>query len=224
VAYSIDFSDIWPRLPYLLGGAWLSLQIAFLAFCGGMVIGLFGAMAQAFGGPWVRRPVDAYVSLFTNTPQLVQIYFIFFALPDWGVLLSPYHAVLIGMTLNAGAYLTQIQRTGFESVHRPEIEAAETLGFSKLQSVRHVILPHIMRTLFPPLSNLYILMTLGTSMAAVFGVEELTGRAFNVNSETFRSIEVFSLTAVVYILITFVATFLLAGAGRKLFRARMNVL
>ena len=80
-----------------------------------------------------------------------------------------------------------------------------------------------MRTLFPPLSNLYILMTLGTSMAAVFGVEELTGRAFNVNSETFRSIEVFSLAAVVYIVITFVATFLLAGAGRKLFRARMNV-
>ena len=223
MAYSIDFSDIWPRLPYLLGGAWLSLQIAFLAFCGGMVIGLFGAMAQTFGNRWVRRPVDGYVSLFTNTPQLVQIYFIFFALPDWGVLLSPYHAVLIGMTLNAGAYLTQIQRAGFASVHRAEIEAAETLGFSKLQSVRYVILPHIMRTLFPPLSNLYILMTLGTSMAAVFGVEELTGRAFNVNSETFRSIEVFSLTAVAYIVITFVATFVLATAGQKLFRARMKV-
>jgi polar amino acid transport system permease protein len=127
------------------------------------------------------------------------------------------------MTLNAGAYLTQIQRTGFASVHRAEIEAAETLGFSKLQSVRYVILPHIMRTLFPPLSNLYILMTLGTSMAAVFGVEELTGRAFNVNSETFRSIEVFSLTAVAYIVITFAATFVLATTGRKLFRARMKV-
>jgi polar amino acid transport system permease protein len=224
VAYTIDFADIWPRLPYLLGGAWLSLQIAFLAFCGGMVIGLLGAMAQSFSGPWLRRPVDAYVSLFTNTPQLIQIYFIFFALPDWGILLSPYDAVLIGMTLNAGAYLTQIQRAGFASVHRAEIEAAETLGFTKLQSVRYVILPHIMRTLFPPLSNLYILMTLGTSMAAVFGVEELTGRAFNVNSETFRSIEVFLIAAGIYIVITFVATFLLAGIGRNFFRARMKLI
>ena len=127
--------------------------------------------------------------------------------------LSALPPLQIGMTLNAGAYLTQIQRAGFASVHRAEIEAAETLGFSKLQSVRYVILPHIMRTLFPPLSNLYILMTLGTSMAAVFGVEELTGRAFNVNSETFRSIEVFSLTAVAYIVITFVATFVLPAAG-----------
>lgn len=220
--YVVDFSGIWPRVPYLLGGAWLSLQIAFLAFCGGMVIGLFGAMAQAYGNVWVRRPVDAYVSAFTNTPQLVQIYFIFFALPDLGLLLSPYAAVVIGMTLNAGAYLTQVQRAGFSSVHRAEIEAAETLGFTKMQSVRFVILPHIMKTLFPPLSNLYILMTLGTSMAAVFGVEELTGRTLNVNSETFRSVEVFLVAAVIYIVITLVATFLLAGFGRRFFRARMN--
>ena len=224
MAYTFDFGVILARLPYLLGGAWLSLQIAFLAFCGGMVIGLFGAMAKTYGAAWLRRLVDAYVSAFTNTPQLVQIYFIFFALPDWGILLSPYHAVVIGMTLNAGAYLTQIQLAGFASVHRAEIEAAETLGFTRLQSVRYVILPHIMRTLFPPLSNLYILMTLGTSMAAVFGVEELTGRAFNLNSETFRSIEVFLIAAAIYVVITFVATFRLAGVGRRFFRARMNLI
>ncbi len=220
--FAVDFSDIWPRVPYLLGGAWLSLQIAFLAFCGGMIIGLFGAMAKTYGGPWLRRIVDIYVSFFTNTPQLVQIYFIFFALPDWGVRFSPYVAVLLGMTLNAGAYLTQVQRTGFTSVRRAEIEAAETLGFTRMQSVRYVILPHIMKTLFPPLSNLYILMTLGTSMAAVFGVEELTGRAFNINSETFRSVEVFLVAAGIYIVITFMATLLLAGVGRRFFRAKMS--
>lgn len=218
----LDFSPIWPRVPYLLGGAWLALQIAFLAFCGGMVIGTFGAMAKTYGGVWVRRPVDVYVSAFTNTPQLVQIYFIFFALPDMGILLSPYAAVLIGMTLNAGAYLTQVQQAGFASVHRAEIEAAETLGFTKLQAVRYVILPHIMKTLFPPLSNLYILMTLGTSMASVFGVEELTGRALNVNSDTFRSVEVFLVAAVMYIVITLAATLLLAGVGRRFFRAQMS--
>jgi polar amino acid transport system permease protein len=220
---TLQFGQVTPHIPYLLGGAWLSLQIAFLAFCGGMVIGLLGATAVSFGPRWLRTVVGVYVGFFMNTPQLVQIYFIFFALPDAGVLLEPYEAVLLGMTLNAGAYLTEIQRAGFASIHRTELEAAQTMGFSLMQSVRYVILPHIMKVLFPPLSNQYILMTLGTSMAAIFGVEELTGRALNLNSQTFRSIEVFSITAGLYIAITFVATFLLALVGRGFFRAKMRI-
>src|SRR5690606_24895347 len=109
------------------------------AFAGGMVLGLIGASLQTFGGPWSRRCASAYVTFFMNTPQLVQIYFIFFALPDAGIVLTPYEAVLIGMTLNAGAYLTEIQRGGFNSVQVTELEAAETLGFSRMQSIRYVI-------------------------------------------------------------------------------------
>lgn len=217
-----DYTPVLERLPYLVGGAWLSLQIASLAFALGMLIGLGGASVRAYGPRWARRIVGAYVVFFTNTPQLVQIFFIFFALPDAGIVLSPFQAVLIGMTLNAGAYLTEIQRAGFESVRQPELEAAETLGFSRVQTIRYVILPHIVRVLFPPLSNQYILMTLGTSMAAVFGVEELTGRAYNINSETFRSIEVFSVAALLYIVITLIATVSLAFVGKRFFRARMR--
>ena len=126
-------------------------------------------------------------------------------------------------TVAAGAYLTEIQRAGFMSVRQTEMEAAETLGMSLLQQVRYVILPHIARVLFPPLSNHYILMTLGTSMAAIFGVEELMGRAFNVNAETFRSIEVFSVTAGIYIVVTLFASVVLGIAGRWLFRAKMRI-
>ena len=128
------------------------------------------------------------------------------------------------MTLNAGAYLTDIQRAGFESVRANEMEAAEVLGFSRLQQIQFVILPHVARVLFPSLSNQYILMTLGTSMAAVFGVEELTGRAFNINSQTFRSIEVFTVTAGFYIAITLVASVILGLIGRYAFRARMRII
>jgi polar amino acid transport system permease protein len=103
------------------------------------------------------------------------------------------------------------------------MEAAEVLGFSRLQQIRYVILPHVARVLFPPLSNQYILMTLGTSMAAIFGVEELTGRAFNVNAQTFRSIEVFSVTAVFYVMITLAATTILGLIGRFAFRAQMRL-
>ena len=219
---NIDFAPVLDRLPYLISGAWLSLQIAFLAFAMGMLIGLFGASARSYGPRWAQAMVGGYVVFFTNTPQLIQIFFLFFALPDAGILLSPLQAVLIGMTLNAGAYLTEIQRAGFESVRKPELEAAETLGFSRFQTIRLVILPHIVRVLFPPLSNQYILMTLGTSMAAVFGVEELTGRTYNINSETFRSIEVFSVAAVLYIAITLIATLSLAFVGKRFFRAKMR--
>lgn len=221
--YTLQFGQVLKYVPYLIAGAWLSLQIAFLAFCGGMVIGLLGAMGKTFGGRIVRSVVGVYVTFFTNTPQLGQIYFLFFALPQAGILLTPYEAVLIGMTLNAGAYLTEIQRAGFLSVHRAEIEAAETMGMSLLQSVWYVVLPHIIKVLFPPLSNLYIIMTLGTSMAAIFGVEELTGRAFNVNAITFRSIEIFSVTAGLYFLVTVVASTLLVLLGRWLFRVKGKV-
>ena len=139
-------------------------------------------------------------------------------------MLSSYGAVLIGMTINAGAYLVEIQRAGFASRRASEMEAAETLGFSRLQQIRYVILPHIAQMLFPPLSNHYIIMTLGTSMAAVFGVEELTGVAFNVNSRTFRSIEVFSVTALIYIALTLAASAALVLVGRTLFRARMRII
>ena len=221
--YMLQFGQIWPYVPWLAAGAWLSLQIAFLAFCGGLLIGTLGAALKTYAAGPLRAVVNGYVAFFTNTPQLVQIYFLFFALPDAGILLSPFAAVLLGMTLNAGAYLTEIQRAGFLSTRRSELEAAETLGFSRLQQIRYVILPHVARTLFPPLSNQFILMTLGTSMAAIFGVEELTGRAFNLNSQTFRSIEVFSVTALLYVAVTLAASVALGLAGRFLFRVPMRL-
>ena len=222
--YELHYGQVTQYLPYLIGGALLSLELSVLAFAGGMIIGMAGAVARVEGGPILSRLVRAYVVFFTNTPQLVQIYVIFFGLPDFGVLFSPIAAVLIGMTLNAGAYLTEILRAGLASVHQQELDAAETLGMNRLQTLRHVVLPHIFRVVMPALSNQYILMTLGTSMAAIFGVEELTGRAFNINATTFRSIEIFTLVAGLYVVVTFAATILLALVGRLAFRARVGVL
>ena len=224
MGYTLIYSQVTEYIPYLLAGAWISLQIVILAFSGGMFFGLILASIKTFGNLTLRRIVNFYVIFFTNTPQLVQIYFLFFALPEIGILLSPFVAVLIGMTLNAAAYMCEIQRAGFLSIRQNELDAARTMSFSIVQQVRFVILPHIMKVLFPPLSNHYILMTLGTSMAAIFGVEELTGRAFNINSETFRSVEIFSITALIYIIITFIATLLLAIIGKYLFKAKIRII
>jgi polar amino acid transport system permease protein len=221
--YSFLFGQVLANLPYLLGGAGLTITIALVSFWAGMVIGLFGAAGKTFGGPGLRALVGAYVQFFTNTPLLIQIFFLLYALPEIGVLLSPLSAVLIGKTLCAGAYLTEIQRAGFLSVRRTELEAAEALGMSRLQTVYYVIAPHIAKTLYAPLSNYFIWALLGTSLAAVFGVEELTGRAINVSTATLRTIETFLIVAAIYVIITAFASALLALVGRYCFGVRARI-
>lgn len=221
--YTFQYSVVLDKLPYLAAGAIVTLEIAFLAFWLGAVIGLFGALAKLRGGRILRGIVNAYVVFFTNTPALVQIFFLFYALPDVGILLDPFTAVVIGLTVNTGAYLTEILRGGILSVRRTELETAEVLGMSHAQTLRYVILPHIAKTLFAPLSNFFIWMVLGSSIAAIFGVEELTGRAINISTSNMRTIETFSVVAVIYILLTIIASATLALIGRWAFRVTARI-
>jgi polar amino acid transport system permease protein len=223
VNYTFQLGVALDRLPELLHGAWLTLQLAFLGFWGGALIGVFGATAKTFGGPVARGLAQVYVIFFTNTPALLQIYFFYFGLPEVGILLPSFLCVLLGLTLNAGAYLTEIMRAGFVSVRRTELEAAETLGFSLAQQVRWVVLPHVVKTIYPALANFFIILILGTSMAAVFSVDELTGTAINISTENYRWIEMFTVVAGIYIVLTFIASLLLAAVGRWGFRVKAKV-
>jgi polar amino acid transport system permease protein len=223
MGYELEYQAVLERLPYLLGGAVLTLQIAVASFAGGGFIGLLGALGKVYGRRPVRLLINSYVLFFTNTPALVQIFFLFYALPEAGILLPPLVAVLIGLVLNAGAYLTDILRAGVVSVRKAEIEAGQTLGMSNLQLLRHVMLPHIATTIYGPLSNFFIWLVLGSSLAALFAVEELTGRAINISTASLRTIETFSVVAVIYVLLTFAASMGLALLGRYLFRVKVKV-
>ncbi|MGB5346139.1 MAG: amino acid ABC transporter permease [Woeseia sp.] len=221
--YTFQFSAVLDELPYLLGGAGVTLQIAFFTFWLGAMIGIVGAVAKVYGGTWSSRIANGYVVFFTNTPALVQIFLLYYALPEAGILLGPLTAVLIGLTLNAGAYLTEILRAGVISVRRSEIEAGTTLGMSGLQILRYVMLPHIAKTIYAPLSNFFIWLVLGSSLAALFGVEELTGRAINISTVNLRSIETFTIVAVIYVALTIIASTSLALVGRFAFRVKAKV-
>lgn len=221
--YTLIYSQVTGHIPYLLGGAVLTLQLAVISFVAGWAIGLVNASVLQFGPRAACLTVRGYVTFFINTPLLVQIFFIFFVLPDAGIVLSPYAAVAIGMSLNAGAYLTEIQRAGFQSLRREEIDAATAMGFGVPQLVWYVVLPHIAKALYPPLSNQFIIQVMTTSIASIFAVEELTGRAYNVNSLTFRSLEVFSVTAVIYVVVTLACSLALALLGRWLFRVKARI-
>lgn len=218
--YRFQFGEVFAELPYLLGGAVVTLQIVFIAFFGGAVLGLLGALGKVYGPPSVQRAINAYVVFVTNTPALVQIFVLYYALPDAGILLASMTAVVLALTLNSAAYLTEIIRAGVVSVRRTEVEAALTLNMGPVQILQHVLLPHIARTVFPPLSNFFIWLMLGSSIAALFGVEELTGRAINISTVNFRTIETFLVVAVIYVALTLLASAALAFLGRRVFGVR----
>jgi polar amino acid transport system permease protein len=222
--YTFQFGVVLDRLPDLMPGALLTVEIWLAAFLGGLFLGLLLASLKTYGGGALRHLANGYVTFFTNTPALIQIYFIFWALPDIGIVLSALTSVILGLTLNTAAYLCEIMRGGFLSVRQTEMEAAEALGFSRWQQIRYVIVPHIAKTIYPALANYAVVLMLGTSMAMIFGVEELSGLAYNLASENYRHLEMFTVVGVIYVGLTLAASLLLAFIGNKIFRVKVKVL
>lgn len=216
--YRFDWQPVLAALPYLAGGALVSLQIAGIAFAAGAVLGLGLALARLNGPAWAQRAASAYVSAITNTPALVQIFLLYYALPDAGVLLPAFVAVTLGLTLNAAAYLADILRGGIAALRAAELEAAAVLGLSPFDRLRFVMLPAIVSTVYRPLANFFIVLVLGSSMAALFGVEELTGRAINISTANLRTIETFAVTGLIYILLTLIASAALGLFGRHVLK------
>jgi polar amino acid transport system permease protein len=201
--YTFQFGVVFARLPELWQGALLSLEIGALSFWGGALLGLLLATFKVYGAGAARRLANGFIVFFTNTPAVIQIYFLYYGLPELGVLWSNITCVI--------------------SVHRTELEAAETLGFARWQQIRHVILPHIAKVIYPALANYFVVLMLGTSMASIFGVNELTGQAYNIASDNYRHIEMFTVVAGIYIVLTFIASLSLALFGRWAFRVRARI-
>jgi polar amino acid transport system permease protein len=222
--YRFQFGVVWENIPELLEGAWLTFQLGVFAFAGGALIGLLGAALKTYAPRPVRFLVDAYVVFITNTPALIQIYFLYFGLPEVGVRWSNEACLLIGLTLNAGAYLTLILRAGFLSVRLTEIEAGQTLGMSLFQQVRYIIVPHIAKSIYPALANFFIVvLVMGTSVGALIGVDELTGQAINLSTVNYRWLEYFTVVAGMYVVLTFIASIGLALLGRWAFRVKARI-
>src|SRR5215470_16490496 len=133
--YTFQFGVAFAQLPELLKGAIVTFELGLLTFWGGALIGLLGASLKTFGGRWLGGLASAYVVFFTNTPALIQIYFLYFCLPEFDIRWDNFTYVLVGLTLNAGAYMTEIMPAGFISVHLTEMEAAETIGMSLVQQI-----------------------------------------------------------------------------------------
>jgi polar amino acid transport system permease protein len=197
--YTFQFGTIAGYLPDMLAGAWLTLRLSTLALIFGLSLGTLCAVALTYGAKPFRAMSLGYVEFIRNTPFLIQLYFVFFALPSFGVRLSPNNAALLAMSINFGAYATEIVRAGIEAVPHGQIEAGRALGLRTRQIVRFIVLFPAIKAVYPALTSQFVLLLLGSSIVSAIAAEELTAIANNINSITFRSFEVYLFATAIYI-------------------------
>lgn len=196
--YTFDFVPVLASWDRLLVGAWLTVKLSTLAMVIGFALGTLCAVGRLSGIASLRTLVGAYVETIRNTPLLVQVFIVYFGLASMGFQLSAEVAALITLVINIGAYSTEIMRAGILSIHPGQIEAAECLGMSKPAIFFHVVLLPAVERVYPALSSQFVLLMLASSITSQISVEELTAAANLVQSETFRSFEVYGVIAVLY--------------------------
>ena len=221
MAYEMNFTPVMNRFPELLDGAVDTIVLSGISIAIGLTIGLSVALMRVNGPKWARFMGTTYVEAFRNTPLLVQLFLLFFGLPYAGVRLSADHAAIIAVSLNLGAYSTEIFRAGLLAIPKTQIEAGLALGLSRLQVMRYVIIVPALRVIYPALTGQLTLTLLGTSLVSAISATDLTLAGAMIESQTFRSLETFLLVAVLYIIMTFSFRFLYWLIGLWLFRRKV---
>lgn len=204
MGYQFQFGAVLSRLDLLRDGLLMTVYLTVLSALLGFAIGLVCSLTSRFGRPWMRWPVTVYVELFRNTPFLVQLFIVYFGLPQLGTAigvdmrLSPFVAALIALSISLGAYLTEILRAGLSSINRGQIEAADSLGLTRFQTIRDVVFVPALAAVYPALSSQFVLNLLGTSIVSAISVEELTGAAGRIQAVTFRTFETYFVIWAIY--------------------------
>jgi polar amino acid transport system permease protein len=204
MSINLDFDVVLERWPMFLDGARLTLELAFIATVLGAAIGAFGAIARRSRYPAVARIAGIYVEAIRNTPLLVQIFLVYFGLASLGLKFSAFAVAAAALTINVGAYTTEIMRAGFDSIPRGQIEAAEGLALSRVQIYWHVVLRPAIEKVYPALTSQFVLLMLASSVTSQISAEELTAVANYIQSDTYRAFETYILVAVIYVVLSLI--------------------
>lgn len=200
--YVLDLTPVIEGLPDLLAGCLGTFVLALGGMALAIVIGIGGVLLRDSRHAPVRFLVKAFVEVIRNTPFLVQIFFIYFALPLAGVRLDPTPTAIIALGINGGAYAIEIIRGGVQSISRGQVEAGLALGLHKALVFRLIVLKPALRAVYPSLTSQFILLTLTTSIASAISAYELTSVAQRIESDSFRSFEVFGTATLMYLVIS----------------------
>ena len=188
-------------LPVLLPGLWITLQIT----AGGALVAVAAAVTaglmRASGPAWLKIPALIYIDLFRGTSALVQLFWVYFALPAFGIRLDAMTAAIAVLGLNIGAYGAEVVRGAIQAVPREQRDAALALNFGEWQTLRHVVLPQAVAMMLPPFGNLLIELLKSTALVSLITLADLTFQAQLLRNATLRSAEIFALVLLLYFVV-----------------------
>ncbi|MBC2606717.1 amino acid ABC transporter permease [Pelagicoccus albus] len=217
------FEHLAGSLPYLLKGAIYTVVVALLAMGLGFLLGLFVCLGKISSKRALRVLCSGYIDIFRGTPLLVQILFIYFGFPSLlqqilgrPVPFDPLIAGTVAFTLNAAAYMAEIIRAGIESLGKGQFEASYSLGMSYGQTMRHVILPQAIRRMIPAFGNEFVTLLKDTSLLSAIAVTEIVKEGRLYISRTYAAFPTYFAIALVYFVLTFLATRLFNGLERRM--------
>ncbi|ATR85265.1 MULTISPECIES: cystine ABC transporter permease [Pseudomonas] len=203
--------------PFLLKGAYFTVGLSLGGMFFGLLLGFGLALMRLSSLKVLSWTARVYVSFFHGTPLLVQLFVIYYGLPQLGLELDPLPAALIGLSLNMAAYACEILRAAISSIDRGQWEAAASIGMTRSQAMRRAILPQAARTALPPLGNSFISLVKDTALAATIQVPELFRQAQLITARTFEVFTLYLAAALIY----WVLSSLLAHLQHRL-EARVN--
>ena len=213
---SFNWSLIVDNLPLLLQGALVTIKITAFSVAAGFIIGMLASIANLSSFKPLRWLVRIYVDVVRGTPMLVQIFLIYFALPQIiGQRIDPFIAAVTACSLNSGAYMSEIFRAGIQSINKGQMEAGLSLGLSWAQTMRYIVMPQALKAIIPPLGNEFIAMLKDSSLVSVIGFEELMRRGQLIIAKTYASAEIWTAVAIIYLVMTQVISHFIAYLERK---------
>lgn len=198
---AFDWGVIWYAIPYLLQGAVVTLEISALAMIFGTFIGISAGLLSLSDLKLVTLLVRAYVYFVRGTPALVQVFLVYFALPEFGLELSSFWSGVVALSFNAGGFIAEIVRSGLQSIEAGQTEAAKAIGMTNRQSILYILLPQSLRRITPPLTNEMIALVKSSSLLSVISIGELTRAAQAIIAAKFTPFELYALLAVFYLVI-----------------------
>jgi polar amino acid transport system permease protein len=202
-------------IPSFLEASWLVMEITVLVILLSWVCGLIAALGKTSRNRALRGAASFYVWFIRGTPTLIQIFIVYFGLPQVGVRLSPFVAGVIALGVNSGAYVAEIIRGGLLAIPKGQMESGLATGMSYTQVMRRIILPRVVRIIIPPITNEAVTTLKNTSLLSTITVVELTLQAQIVIAATYRPFDFYIIAAVLYLLMTTVLTQLSTWVERR---------
>lgn len=215
--YTLQFSVVWSNWDLLLEGAAYTLALTAASGVTGLVAGIVCAEVRRNGGKIARGLVAAYVEFIRNTPFIVQMFFIFFGLPSAGIKIDAGQAAFLAMSVNIGAYFTEIIRAGLDASPAGQYEASTALGLRRRIAFLLVILPPSIARVYPALVSQFVLVFLGSAVVSQIAAEDLTFQAQYLQSRTFRAFELYFTITLVYFAMTLGWRFFFSWARGRIF-------